>query len=422
MKFSIESSFARLMDRQDPLKSIRSKFLFPVIKKKPALYFTGNSLGLQTKTTAKWVREELEDWSRLAVEGHFHAQRPWLYYHKFTKQALAKITGAKQTEVVAMNQLTVNLHLMLTSFYRPTPERYKIIMEGGAFSSDQYAIESQLKLHGLDPAQALVEVFPRPGEHTLHTEDIISTIRAHGNRVALVLFGGVQYYSGQFFDMASITAAGHEVGAYVGFDLAHAVGNVPLALHKDKVDFAVWCSYKYLNAGPGGIAGAFVHERHGNNPKLLRLAGWWGHEEKNRFKMRKGFIPMPGADGWQLSNFPVLSGAALLASLEVIEKVGMKALRTKSLMLTGYLEFLLLQIPDHRDWFTIITPGNPAQRGCQLSLLMHKKGKVIFDRLTDAGVIADWREPDVIRVAPVPLYNNFQDVFELGRLFKKALK
>jgi len=410
------------MDRKDPLKSIRSKFLFPVIKKKPALYFTGNSLGLQTKGTSKWVQEELNDWSRFAVEGHFHARRPWLYYHKFTKKALAKITGAKETEVVAMNQLTVNLHLMLTSFYRPTPERHLIIMEGGAFSSDQYAIESQLKLQGLDPAQSLVEVFPRQGEYILRTEDIISAIRTHGNRVALVLFGGVQYYSGQFFDMASITAAGHEAGAYVGFDLAHAVGNVPLALHKDQVDFAVWCSYKYLNAGPGGIAGAFVHERHGNNPKMLRLAGWWGHEERDRFKMRKGFNPMSGVDGWQLSNFPVLSGAALLASLEVIEKIGIKALRAKSVLLTGYLEFLLLQIPNHQDWFTIITPDNPAQRGCQLSLLMHGKGKAIFDRLSKAGVIADWREPDVIRVAPVPLYNSFQDVFELVRIFKKALK
>lgn len=422
MKFSNDPSFARILDQKDPLKSIRARFFFPVIKKKPALYFTGNSLGLQAKSTSKWIQEELEDWSRLAVEGHFHARRPWLYYHKFTKKALAKITGAKPTEVVAMNQLTVNLHLMLTSFYRPTSERYVIIMEGGAFSSDQYAIESQLRLHGVDPAKALVEVFPRQGEHTLRTDDIISIIRTHSNKVALVLFGGVQYYSGQFFNMRAITAAGHEAGAYVGFDLAHAIGNVPLSLHKDQVDFAVWCSYKYLNAGPGGIAGAFVHEKHGHNPELLRMAGWWGHEESNRFKMRKGFIPMPGVDGWQLSNFPVLSGAALLASLEVIEKVGMKALRTKSLLLTGYLEFLLLQIPNHQDWFTIITPTDPQQRGCQLSLLMHKKGKVIFDRLASDGVIADWREPDVIRVAPVPLYNNFQDVFDLAKLFKNALK
>jgi kynureninase len=422
MKFSTDPSFARLMDRKDPLKAIRSQFMFPVINRKPSLYFTGNSLGLQTRATSKWVLEELEDWSRLGVEGHFHARRPWLYYHKFAKKTLSKITGAKPSEVVAMNQLTVNLHLMLTSFYRPSPERNIIIMEGGAFSSDQYAIESQLRLHGLDPKNALVEVFPRAGEHMLRTEDIVSAIKAHDNRVALVLFGAVQYYSGQFFDMAAITQAGHQAGAFVGFDLAHAIGNVPLALHKDQVDFAVWCSYKYLNAGPGGIAGAFVHERHGNNPDLLRMAGWWGHEEKNRFKMRKGFVPMPGADGWQLSNFPVLSGAALLASLQIFEKTGMKALRSKSLLLTGYLEFLLHQIPAHQDCFTIITPQDPKQRGCQLSLLMHRKGKVVFDRLTRAGVIADWREPNVIRVAPAPLYNNFQDVFELARIFKNALK
>ncbi|MBA4144673.1 MAG: kynureninase, partial [Cytophaga sp.] len=329
--------FARSLDRADPLRSFRSRFHIPKVNGKESVYLIGNSLGLQPKTTKKFINEELEDWAQLGGEGHEHSRRPWLYYHKLTKNALAKITGAKPSEVVAMNQLTVNLHLMMVSFYRPTQKRYKILTEAGAFSSDQYAFESQIKFHGLHPSKALIELKPRKGEYTLRTEDILDAIHEHREELALVIFGGVQYYTGQFFDIKSITAAGHKAGALVGFDLAHAVGNVPVDLHKNNVDFAVWCSYKYLNAGPGAIAGAFVHERHFNNPKLPRFAGWWGHHEGERFQMKKAFKPMPGADGWQLSNVPVFQSAALIASLEIINEAGIKALRKKSIQLTELL-------------------------------------------------------------------------------------
>jgi kynureninase len=321
-----------------------------------------------------------------------------------------------------MNQLTINLHLMMTSFYRPTKTRYKILTEAGAFSSDQYAFESQLKFHNINPEDGLIELKPRTGEFTLRTEDIIQAIEANKEEVAVVIFGAVQYYSGQFFNIKEITSAGHKVGAYVGFDLAHAIGNLPLSLHNDEVDFAVWCSYKYLNSGPGGIAGAFVNEKHATHFSLPRLAGWWGHDEKARFQMKKGFIPMPGIDGWQLSNFPILSGAAHLASLEIFEKAGIKNLRTKSILLTGYLEYLLKSIPQYSDHLTIITPEVATERGCQLSLLMKKNGKKVFNQLTKAGVIADWREPDVIRVAPVPLYNSYEDVFRFYEIFKQEMK
>jgi kynureninase len=402
--------FARSLDRADPLRSFRSRFHIPKVNGKESVYLIGNSLGLQPKTTKKFINAELEDWAQLGGEGHEHSRRPWLYYHKLTKNALAKITGAKPSEVVAMNQLTVNLHLMMVSFYRPTQKRYKILTEAGAFSSDQYAFESQIKFHGLHPSKALIELKPRKGEYTLRTEDILDTIHEHREELALVIFGGVQYYTGQFFDIKSITAAGHKAGALVGFDLAHAVGNVPVNLHKNDVDFAVWCSYKYLNSGPGAIAGAFVHERHFNNPKLPRFAGWWGHDEGERFQMKKGFKPMAGVDGWQLSNVPVFQSAALLASLELFNEAGIAALRKRSIQLTDLLEFLLWQIPTYGKDFVIITPANPAERGCQLSLLMKRDGKKTFNKLTQAGVIADWREPDVIRVAPVPLYNSFEDV------------
>jgi len=415
-------AFAKKMDRLDPIKSFRKQFHIPKVNGKEAIYFTGNSLGLQPINTKKIISQELTDWAKLGVEGHLHAARPWLYYHKFSKSMLAKLVGAKASEVVAMNQLTVNLHLMMTTFYRPTSSRFKIITEAGAFSSDQYAFESQVKLHGLNPEQAIVELKPRDGEFTLRTEDIESAIHEHGEQTALVIFGAVQYYTGQFFILQKIAAAAKQVGAYVGFDLAHAIGNVPLQLHKHDVDFAVWCSYKYLNAGPGGVAGAFVHEKHANNSSLARLAGWWGHHEKDRFKMKKGFIPMPGVDGWQLSNFPILSGAALLGSLEVFQKVDFKKLREKSILLTGYLEFLLLQIPNHESKFRIITPTDSRQRGCQLSIRTWKNGKQLFEQLTRAGVIADWREPGVIRVAPVPLYNSFEDVFRFTEIFKKHVQ
>jgi kynureninase len=421
MKFENSLAFAKKLDKQDPLKSFRKRFHLPKVNGKTAIYFTGNSLGLQPISTKKFINEEVSDWAALGVEGHVHAKRPWLYYHKFSKKTLAKLVGAKPTEVVAMNQLTVNLHLMMASFYRPTKQRFKIITEAGAFSSDQYAFESQLKFHGLDPATTLIELAPRKGEFTLRTADILQAIEENKEQVALVIFGAVQYYSGQFFEIKKITKAAHDAGAYAGFDLAHAIGNVPLHLHKDQVDFAVWCSYKYLNSGPGGVAGAFVHERHANDSSLPRLAGWWGHHEKDRFQMKKGFIPMPGADGWQLSNFPVLSGAALLASLQVFEKAGIKNLREKSLLLTGYLTFLLNQIGNSNASFSVITPDDPKQRGCQLSILMHQNGKSVFQKLTRAGIIADWREPGVIRVAPVPLYNRFEDVFEFVKIFKAAL-
>ncbi|MFM9840473.1 MAG: kynureninase [Cyclobacteriaceae bacterium] len=423
MSFNFQSTlaFAKSMDRNDPLKSFRKQFHLPKINGKPALYFTGNSLGLQPITTKKIVTEELTDWATLGVEGHLHSRRPWLYYHKFSKKALAKLVGAKPIEVVAMNQLTVNLHLMMVSFYRPKPKRFKIITEAGAFSSDQYVIESQLGFHNLKSEDALIELKPREGEFTLRTEDIVRAIKENKDELALVLFGAVQYYTGQFFEIKKITEAAHQAGAIAGFDLAHAIGNVSMQLHKDQVDFAVWCSYKYLNAGPGGVAGAFVHERHAKDFSGPRFAGWWGHQEKERFQMKKGFIPMQGVDGWQLSNFPVLSGAAQLASLEIFNKAGIKNLRKKSLLLTDYLEFLLREIEGKENKFTVITPNDSAQRGCQLSILMKEKGKQTFNKLTKAGVIADWREPDVIRVAPVPLYNSFEGVFLLCETFKKSI-
>jgi kynureninase len=421
-RFQNSLAFAKQLDKADPLKAYRKQFHLPKVKGKAAIYFTGNSLGLQPVSTQKYLAEELQDWAKLGVEGHLDSRRPWLYYHKFFKKSLAKLVGAKPIEVTAMNQLTVNLHLMLVSFYRPTAQRFKIITEAGAFSSDQYAVESQVKYHGLNPVETIVEISPRAGEFTLRTDDILETIRTHADQVALVMLGGVQYYTGQFFEIKKITEAAHQAGAYAAFDLAHAVGNVPLNLHKDNVDFAVWCSYKYLNSGPGGVAGAFVHERHASNFAMHRFSGWWGHHEGERFQMKKGFKPMPGVDGWQLSNFPVLSGAAHLASLELFDQVGMKALRKKSEQLTGYLEFLLNEINTAGEFFTIITPANPKARGCQLSIFMKQKGKSVFNALTKAGVIADWREPNVIRVAPVPLYNTFEEVFRFVEVFGKSLQ
>jgi kynureninase len=416
MNFENTLAFARKLDRNDPLRSFRKNFLLPGAGK--WIYFTGNSLGLQPRSAKSFISRELEDWAKLGVEGHFHAKRPWLYYHKFAKRSLAKLVGAKPDEVVAMNQLTVNLHLMLVSFYKPAGGRFKIITEAGAFSSDQYTFESHIRLHGLHPDAALVEIAPRPNEYGLRTEDIVKVIRQNSDQLALVVFGGVQYYTGQFFDIQAIAKAAHDAGAYAGFDLAHAIGNVPLSLHEHEVDFAVWCSYKYLNSGPGGVAGAFVHEKHFHNKDLPRLSGWWGYKEDDRFEMKKGFVPMAGVDAWQLSNFPVLSGAAHLAALEIFDKVGMKKLRTKSELLTGYAEFILKSIDPEEKYFTIITPQD---RGCQLSILMRSNGVKAFNKLTKAGVIADWREPDVIRIAPVPLYNTFEEVWKFGSVFRKIL-
>jgi kynureninase len=421
MTFENSITFARKLDRQDSLKRFRSQFNIPKVKGKTAIYFTGNSLGLQPKTTRKFVMEELEDWAKLGVEGHLESRRPWLYYHKFTKKGLAALTGAKPNEVVAMNHLTVNLHLMLVTFYRPTKTRFKIITEAGAFSSDQYAFESQVKLHGLNPSETIIELKPRDGERALRLEDIVATIAQHADQLALVIIGCVQYYTGQLFNIKKITEAGHQAGARVGFDLAHGIGNIPFTLHDDDVDFAVWCGYKYLNSGPGAVAGVFVHERHATSFELPRFAGWWGHNEEERFQMKKGFKPMPGVDGWQLSNFPVLPGAALLASLEIFQKAGIKNLRKKSLLLTGYLEFLLKGIKSHEEYFQIITTDKKEERGCQLSIYMKKGGKKVFDTITKAGIFADWREPNVIRVAPVPLYNTFEEVFRFVEIFKKSL-
>jgi kynureninase len=419
--FENSLSFARSMDKGDPLIRFRKQFHIPRRDGKRSIYFTGNSLGLQPITAKDFVLQEMNDWSKLGVDGHLHAKRPWVYYHHLAKKSLAKLVGAKATEVVAMNQLTVNLHLMMVSFFRPTKQRYKILTEAGAFPSDQYALESQLQFHGLNPATSLIELHPRSGEHTLRTEDIIDAIGKHGSSLALVLFGAVQYYTGQFFDIKAITNASREVGATVGFDLAHAIGNVPLDLHKDEVDFAVWCSYKYLNSGPGGIAGAFVHEKHATALELPRFAGWWGHDEDERFQMKKGFKPMSGVDGWQLSNVPVLQAAAHLASLKIFDQAGIRRIRAKSVQLTGYLEFLLRELNKGNNHFEIITPQDSSARGSQLSILVRERGNKIFERLIKNGVIADWREPNVIRVAPAPLYNSFEDVFRFAEIFKNSL-
>lgn len=414
-------SYARQMDRDDPMRSFRNRFHIPKRRGKNGIYFTGNSLGLQPKSVTRRVAEELEDWAALGVDGHVRACRPWVEYHKLTKKALANLAGAKSLEVVAMNQLTVNLHLLLVSFYRPTPRKFKVLMEAGAFSSDQYLIESQLAYHGINPADGIIALQPREGESFLRTDDILNSIHQHEGTLALVLLGAVQYYTGQFFDVRAITAAGHAAGAVVGFDLAHAIGNVVLNLHKDDVDFAAWCSYKYLNSGPGALAGIFVHERYARNVDLPRFAGWWGHDEKERFRMKAGFRPMPGADGWQLSNHPILPAAVHLAALEIFQEAGMKNLRSKSVRLTAYLEFILNEQDPRHDYFDLLTPSDPEARGCQLSLYMKKSGRKVFDHIIRSGVIADWREPDVIRLAPVPLYNTFEEVFRFGEIFRKAI-
>ena len=416
--FSPTLEFARELDRQDPLRSYREQFHFPQHQGSDVLYFCGNSLGLQPKGVKDALLQELEHWQTYGVEGHFRGEMPWMYYHKFLSAQTARLVGAQEEEVVVMNTLTTNLHLMMVSFYQPTSDRYKIVMEAGAFPSDQYAVESQVRFHGFAPEEAIVEVAPREGEETLRTEDIIETIARQGAQTALVLFAGVNYYTGQFFDLPEIAAAGRRVGARVGFDLAHAAGNLPLQLHDSKADFAVWCSYKYLNSGPGGPSGVFVHERHAHAPELPRFAGWWGHDESQRFFMRKGFVPMRGAAGWQLSNAQIFSFAAHKASLDLFDEVGMPALREKSLLLTGYLEFLLQELNRAQPRYRVITPTDPAARGCQLSILTGSDGKELFDHLSANGAVCDWREPNVIRVAPVPLYNSFEDVWRLAELLR----
>lgn len=418
MHLEVSLEQARQLDAQDTLRGFRDQFIFPQHEGKDVLYLCGNSLGLQPKSVRAALLQELDQWAEHGVEGHFRGDLPWMHYHKFLKEQSARLVGANPHEVVVMNTLTVNLHLMMTSFYRPTAQRYKIMMEAGAFPSDQYAMESQVRWHGLDPETAIVEIAPREGEETLRTEDILASIEQHGDTLALVMFGGVNYYTGQFYELEPITRAGHAVGAMVGFDLAHAAGNLPLRLHDWGPDFAVWCSYKYLNSGPGGPSGAFVHERHANNPDLPRFAGWWGHDEKERFQMRKGFKPMYGADGWQLSNAQILAFAAHKASLELFDAAGMDNLRAKSVKMTAFLEQILLQANEGKNLFKIITPSDPTQRGCQLSLLTDHRGKALFDYLSDNGTMADWREPNVIRFAPVPMYTTFEDVWRVGELIQ----
>jgi len=396
-------------DASDPLRHFRERFHFPKTESgREPIYFTGNSLGLQPKNTKSHIDKELERWADLAVEGHFRGENPWVSYHETVRESLANLTGALPLEVAAMNQLTVNLHLLMVSFYRPHRERYKIIIEQGAFPSDRFAVMSQIAFHGFDPSRGLVELKPREGEHCLRMEDIEREINVHGSQTAMILIGGVNYYTGQLFDMEQIAKEARKHGIVVGFDLAHAIGNVPLKLHDWGVDFAAWCSYKYLNAGPGGVAGAFVHERHSQSTVLPRFAGWWGHSLESRFEMNQDFSPLPGVDGWQLSNGGILNLAALRASLDLIDEAGLPALFTKSRSLTGYLEHRLSEMP--AGAFTILTPTNPNERGCQLSLKLSNGDKSVFDKLVRNDVFADWREPGVMRIAPTPLYNSFEDV------------
>ncbi|MEK6477635.1 kynureninase [Catalinimonas sp. 4WD22] len=413
---------ALAQDKKDSLQHYREQFYIPKNSEgKTKIYFCGNSLGLQPKNATHYLQEALGKWQQQAVEGHFEAPAPWLSYHKLLKAPLAHITGAHEHEVVAMNNLTTNLHLMMVSFYRPSGQRYKILLEAGAFPSDQYAVESQVRFHGYDPEDAIIEVKPRPGEERLRMEDIIATMQRHREEIALVLFPGVQYYTGQYIDIQKITEAAHEIGAKAGFDLAHTVGNIPLQLHDWDVDFAVWCTYKYLNSGPGNNGGVFIHERYANDTSLPRFAGWWGHDEKERFLMEKGFRPMYGADGWQLSNVNILSTAVQRFSLEMIAQAGMNNLRKKSVQLTGFLENCIREADPEGQHIKIITPSQAEERGCQLSMFVLQKGKKLFQKLTEAGIMVDWREPNVIRVAPNPLYNTFEEVHCFYEILKTTL-
>lgn len=421
MKITVEH--ARELDAIDELKDFRERFHIPRHEGEDCLYFTGNSLGLQPKNVRQHLDEELTAWAELGVEGHFLGQRPWWRAHEELARLSMPVVGALEHEIVVMNTLTVNLHLLLTTFYRPTPDKYKILCEGKAFPSDQYAFESQVKLHGYDPATAIVEVWPHEGEVSLRTEDIEAAIAAHSGELALVFFGGLNYYTGQVFDMQAITAAAHRAGVPAGFDLAHAAGNVELKLHDWDVDFAAWCSYKYLNSSPGGISGMYLHERHARNRDLPRLAGWWGYDRDTRFKMQPGFQPMASAEGWMLSNGPALLQAAHRASLEVFAEAGMEALLRKSRSLTQFLFSVLDEVNEGAggNALRILTPREKGRHGCQASVLMLRDGRKVFDFLMGRGAIVDWREPDVIRIAPVPLYNTYEDVYRVGELLKEGL-
>ena len=423
MTFENTLAFAQLLDAQDKLSHFRNRFLIPQHNGKDAIYFTGNSLGLQPKTTASYIQEVLNDWAQLGVEGFFEAKNSWLHYHESLLQPLANVVGALPHEVVPMNALTVNIHLLLATFYRPTKERFKIICEAKAFPSDQYALLSQAQLHGYQPEDVIIEVQPRPGEQTICNEAILEAIEKHGNQTAVVFFGGLNYYSGQMFDMQAITEAAHKVGAYCGFDLAHAAGNIELQLHNWQVDFACWCGYKYLNSGPGGISGIYLHEKFATDTTLPRLAGWWGNDKANRFQMTPQFRPYSTAEGWMLSTTPMLLMAAHKASLQIFEEAGFDNLVRKGQQLSSYLIFILQQINQSlpEPAINIITPQNEKEKGCQVSMLMLRDGRKVFDALMSNGVLPDWREPDVIRVAPVPLYNSFEEVWKFGEIMRNVL-
>jgi kynureninase len=419
MTFSLEESLAKDLDSQDRLRDYRDLFHLPSRPDgTPLIYFCGHSLGLQPRTVRDFIQQELDDWARLGVDAHFHGKNPWYDYHELFRESGARLVGARPGEVVMMNSLTVNLHLMLTTFYRPTKDRYKILIDEPVFPSDLYALQSQVRLHGLDPTETLVRLAPRPGEHCYHAHDMEGIIRGQGQEIALVFLNGVNFFTGQFFDLNQITSLAREQGCLVGYDLAHAAGNVILNLHDWDVDFAVWCNYKYLNSGPGAVGGCFVHERHGQNLDLPRLAGWWGNDPATRFQMPDQFVPRPGADGWQISNPPIFSLAPLRASLAIFDQAGMPALRAKSEQLTAYLEYLLDQLPPDR--FEFITPRDPRRRGCQLAILVHDRPRALIEALKTNGVVCDFREPNVIRVAPVPLYNTFHEVWSFVRILAEC--
>lgn len=414
--FEASLDYARRADQADALHHFKAQFHFPHHNGKEVIYFCGNSLGLQPKSAHAAIETELKTWREQAVGGYFNGANPWLYYQDYCKPALAKIMGASTEEITVMNALTVNMHLMMLSFYQPTPTRYKIMLEAGAFPSDQYAVETQAKHHGFNPDDAIIEIAPRAGEKTLRTEDILQAIEDHKDSLALTIFGGINYYTGQFFDIPTITKAAQAAGAVAGWDLAHVAGNIPLELHAWNVDFAIWCSYKYLNAGPGAVGGVFVHNKHAQQTDLNRMAGWWGNDEKTRFKMEKGFYAKPDASGWNISTAQVFNTVCLKASLELFDQADIHALRNKSLQLTNYLEFLLQQLPNLQ--FEIITPADPAQRGAQLSLYFPNNGKAIHQKMIESGIIVDYREPGVIRVAPAPLYCIFEDVYSFYEILK----
>ncbi|CAL2093617.1 Kynureninase [Tenacibaculum sp. 190524A05c] len=420
MNYENSLDYAKQLDKEDSLAYLRDEFHIPKDNNgNDWLYFTGNSLGLQPKQTQKYIQQELDDWAKYGVEGHFEAKNPWMPYHEFLTDKMAKIVGAKPLEVVVMNTLTTNLHLLMVSFYQPTQKKYKIVIESDAFPSDRYAVQSQLKFHGIDPNEGLIEWKPREGEELLNIKDLEQIVEENGDEIALLLIGGVNYYTGQYLDLKHIAEIGHAKDCVVGIDLAHGAGNINPDLHASGVDFAAWCTYKYLNSGPGSLSGLFVHEKHAHNKDLPRFAGWWNHNKDTRFNMRQPFDVMPGAEGWQLSNPPILSMAAIRSSLDLFDKVGMEALRNKSERLTGYFEYLINEIDTDR--IKIITPSNPKERGCQLSIQVKNADKSLHKKLTENNIITDWREPDVIRCAPVPMYNSFEDVFRMVSILKTLL-